>query len=285
MSHHRMRQVRFVWPALAVIVLTIALSLTLRSSSRATNAAPHVHDHSVPMTEQSMRAWVDQWFSAHPMVGRSSTQGVAVASDTFLVGPGGRLIFDTDGNVNTPVDTAKIQVGQTILWRWISGSHTVTSGTGFADPQAGALFDMPMTSTSTMLQFTFTTAGDYPFFCRPHEGLGMVGFVHVTPPLSVPPTPAGPVTLGFTASPAPNPSHSVVDFQFAMRQSGRVKAEVFDGRGRRVAVVLDRELDGGPHTFTWDGRSRSGSLAPAGVYYLRLSIPGFTGSRQVVIER
>ena len=39
-----------------------------------------------------------------------------------------------------------IFVGDAILFHWLGGSHTVTSGNGASDPQAGSLFDQPMSS-------------------------------------------------------------------------------------------------------------------------------------------
>lgn len=70
-----------------------------------------------------------------------------------------------------------IDVGDTVTWVHTTGSHTVTSGTGAAAPDAGDLFDMALTSGS--VSHTFTAAGDVPYFCRPHEAFGMTGLVHV----------------------------------------------------------------------------------------------------------
>jgi plastocyanin len=77
-----------------------------------------------------------------------------------------------------------INVGDTVQWIRSSGSHTVTNGTGSADPEAGSLFDAPLNATNPTVTYTFTTAGDFDYFCRPHEGFGMTGIVHV---LLVPP--------------------------------------------------------------------------------------------------
>lgn len=53
----------------------------------------------------------------------------------------------------------------------------VTSGTGGTDPEAGSLFDATLSGGS--FSHTFTSAGDVPYFCHPHEGLGMTGIVRV----------------------------------------------------------------------------------------------------------
>ena len=71
-----------------------------------------------------------------------------------------------------------IQAGDAVKWT-SSGSHTVTSGTGSADPNVGLEFDQALSSGQTFT-FVFTTPGVYPYFCRPHESAGMKGTITVT---------------------------------------------------------------------------------------------------------
>ncbi|MBC8426840.1 hypothetical protein H8E07_22225 [bacterium] len=78
-------------------------------------------------------------------------------------------------------DDLTVTAGDTVEWIWSSGTHTVTSGTDLADPNIGVFFDDPLTSFSTTVTFLFDSTGDYPYFCRPHVGLGMTGIVRVTP--------------------------------------------------------------------------------------------------------
>lgn len=75
-----------------------------------------------------------------------------------------------------------INVGDTVIWNHTGGSHTVTNGTGAVDPQAGSMFDMPLTTGS--VSFVFATPGDVPYFCRPHESFGMLGLIHVNAPVA-----------------------------------------------------------------------------------------------------
>lgn len=100
----------------------------------------------------------------------------AVAADTTTV--------TASGFAFTPPDVT-IQMGDTVHWMWVSGSHTVTSGTGAADPNVGALFNASLNITSPDFYVTFgelagtDSAGVYPFHCTPHEFLGMTGTVTV----------------------------------------------------------------------------------------------------------
>jgi plastocyanin len=88
-------------------------------------------------------------------------------------------------NLTWQPDSVFIEVGDTVEWVWSVGSHTATNGTGAADPNAGTLFDAPLNSTTPLVSYTFNSVGDYPFFCRPHEGFGMKGNVNVSQPTPV----------------------------------------------------------------------------------------------------
>ena len=74
-----------------------------------------------------------------------------------------------------------VVVGTTVHWR-NTGTvpHTVTSGASSkAADSPGVLFDSQLPGGGTF-DFTFTTVGDQPYFCRYHEAMGMTGIVTVT---------------------------------------------------------------------------------------------------------
>ena len=50
----------------------------------------------------------------------------------------------------------------------------------------------------------------------------------------------------------------------------RVRLDVFDVQGRRVRTILDGHVPTGEHDLVWDGRTLSGTEAPAGIYFVRL---------------
>jgi plastocyanin len=190
-------------------------------------------------------------------------------------------IFNLDNNTATQVDTAKINVGDLVTWQWVSGSHTVTNGTGSDDPTAGTIFNANLNTTTKTFSFVFDSSGTFPFFCIIHEGFNMKGVVIVTNPAGVIP---GPIAhSGFVSGPAPVPSRGGVTFRYALMRAGHVRAEVFDVRGRRVAVALERESGAGTFDGAWDGRMTSGERVSSGVYYVRLTLPGMAQSRRVVI--
>jgi len=68
----------------------------------------------------------------------------------------------------------------------------------------------------------------------------------------------------------PNPARAASHISFVLSEAGPVRVDVFDLAGRRVQTLLDRHLDPGEHEILWDGRDGRGSMAGAGVYFLRV---------------
>jgi plastocyanin len=246
-------------------------------------AGPHSHPGAGAMSDEAMLRQVEAWYAIHPRVGGSAPAPPAdlLGVDATFTASGTQ--FNADGNAGTEVDTVRIDVGQTVLWQWVNGAHTVTSGTGAGDPNAGLIFDQALTTSSRQFFHTFDSGGTFPFFCSPHEGFGMRGVVIVNDPVGVPGGPDGPA-IGFAADPWPNPAADGVSFRFSLAVEGRVRADVIDARGRFVATIVDRPFAAGVHGASWDGRGTSGPAA-AGAYFLRLHLPGFTGGRSFVLTR
>jgi len=174
--------------------------------------------------------------------------------------------FDSDGSAATVHDTLIVPVGATVRWQLVTGIHTLTNGTGSSDPLAGSKFDLLMTPSADHFDSTFTTATTLNFFCSFHEP-DMSGTLIVQNPVGVP-GPAAAGGLRFSRPPTPNPARGDVRFALAVPAPMRVRVDVFDLAGRRVATLLDETLSPGEHALGWDGRS-DGARAPAGRYRVR----------------
>lgn len=84
--------------------------------------------------------------------------------------------------------TVTVRVGESVRWRNTGGVfHTVTFDPGRADDPANVELPggvQPFNSElGAGMSFSrrFTVAGTYRYICEPHEALGMVGTVIVTP--------------------------------------------------------------------------------------------------------
>lgn len=80
----------------------------------------------------------------------------------------------------------------------------------------------------------------------------------------------------------PNPAPGRSHVRFTLATGGEVSLEVYDLSGRRVRILVQKTLDPGIHTATWNGKSDSGGTAPAGVYFFRLFQNNTTSTRKVL---
>jgi hypothetical protein len=82
---------------------------------------------------------------------------------------------------------------------------------------------------------------------------------------------------------APNPFNPTTRIVFGIRQASHVILAVFDAAGRRVAVLVDGRREAGQHVETWDGLDDRARPAASGVYFYRLTTPGETLTRKMVL--
>ncbi|HKA25494.1 MAG TPA: plastocyanin/azurin family copper-binding protein [Candidatus Eisenbacteria bacterium] len=238
-------------------------------------AAP-AHDH-MDMSPQAMQAAIDAWLSKHPE--SASAQPLADPVDTFLVN---NFFFDNNGDGIGP-DTAFIQPGDAVMWKWVSGTHTTTNGVDTSDPNAGTIWNHNINSASQTFTQVFPNEGTFPFFCVPHFSLGMKGAVVVQQAVAVRPLGDPVARIGFLSSPEPNPTSGRVLFRFGLRQAGLARAEILDARGRLIAVPVNDHLEPGSFSGVWNGLTSGGAHVSPGVYYVRLTVPGSQESRTIVL--
>lgn len=219
------------------------------------------------------------WFAAHPAHGPVPTSANVVTA-TFKVQ---NFMFNADNNPGTPVDTVRINIGESVQYTWVSGMHTITSGSN-GDIDAGSLFNLPADVSHMSNVIPFPTAGTFPFFCQNHTLNNMKGVVVVTDPAAGV-GPDGRTGAGFVSSPAPNPTTGRVAVRFAVAQGGHAVLTAFDAGGRAVGTLFDRDVAPGTYSVAWTGRSGAGQGLAPGAYFLRLTAPGIRQSRRITIVR
>ena len=97
----------------------------------------------------------------------------------------------------TPPDII-VEVGDTVSWEWVNGTHNVVSGTvdaGAGTSDGNFTSGLPIgvlgTTYDLVVDQAFLDAnpmpGDvYPYYCDPHAGFGMVGSITVVEPVEIP---------------------------------------------------------------------------------------------------
>ena len=78
----------------------------------------------------------------------------------------------------------------------------------------------------------------------------------------------------------PNPFNPVTTLKFSIAEAQNVSLRVYDLLGRVVATLVDRGMNPGEYTVTWDG-----SNASSGVYFYRLEAGHFTETRKLILVK
>lgn len=76
----------------------------------------------------------------------------------------------------------------------------------------------------------------------------------------------------------PNPFNSGTTISFETARRGRVKIDVFDLLGRKVAALLDKYMPAGRHSIKWDASGRA-----SGIYFIRMTAGDFTKVKKAVM--
>jgi hypothetical protein len=117
------------------------------------------------------------------------------------------------------------------------------------------------------------------------QGLGPTAHVDrfVSDPSGVVQTGGKPARIRLLSS-FPNPFTASTSIPFFLASSGFAHLAVYDPGGRRVRTLLARPLSSGSYVAVWDGLGETGSPVAAGVYVLRLAIPGEAMSGKVIVS-
>jgi hypothetical protein len=98
-----------------------------------------------------------------------------------------------------------------------------------------------------------------------------------------PPTATGPTAANVLSQNYPNPFNPTTTISFSQKARGHVQLNVYDVAGRLVRELTNETRTAGAHTVTWDGRDGKGSAVASGVYFYRLTSPGFSQTKKMVL--
>ena len=85
------------------------------------------------------------------------------------------------------------------------------------------------------------------------------------------------------ASVGPVPSRGTVRFVYHVPDGGtRIRLEVLDIAGRRVALLAEGASPGGTHSVSWSGLGTEGQRLPRGIYFARLDLDCRRDTRRIV---
>ena len=95
-------------------------------------------------------------------------------------------------------------------------------------------------------------------------------------------TPYIPVTTALLQN-HPNPFNPSTTIAFDVATAGEVRIEIYDVSGALVRTLVNGENGVGRHVATWDGRDGVGNQVHTGVYFYRMTAPGYTSQAKKML--
>lgn len=86
----------------------------------------------------------------------------------------------------------------------------------------------------------------------------------------------------FLGQNSPNPFNGGTTITYGLRRSGPVRIEVYNILGQAAAVIVDDYLPAGVHLTRWDGKDARRREMASGIYFYRMSTPGFISVRKMI---
>jgi hypothetical protein len=76
----------------------------------------------------------------------------------------------------------------------------------------------------------------------------------------------------------PNPFNPKTRISFDVPKAARVEVSVYNLLGQKVETLVDAQMDAGAHSVDWDAARYS-----SGVYFYRISAPGFSSTKKMTL--
>jgi hypothetical protein len=83
----------------------------------------------------------------------------------------------------------------------------------------------------------------------------------------------------------PNPFNASTLIEFAVREGGYARLEVYDILGRNVATLVDGFVPAGRSQAVWNGTDARGNTLSSGIYFYRLATSDFTALKKMVLMK
>jgi plastocyanin len=159
-------------------------------------------------------------------------------------------------------------VGDTIVWSWVSGTHTTTST---SVPSGAMMWNNDINSTSPVFAYIVTEVGTYTYKCNIHSS--MQGQIVVTSTgISNPPA----FSTAFNVYSVNSDSYNI---SYSLQRSAKVDVAVFDVTGKKVLNLESSVLPAGDYNAIY-----AVNELQKGIYFVQLLIDNQRLTKRIIIQ-
>jgi plastocyanin len=165
-----------------------------------------------------------------------------------------------------------ITVGDIVRWTNISGTHNVKA-------DDNSFTSGPAAPAPWEYTHTFTAVGSNPYYCEPHQGMGMTGTIIVQEPVGVSDDELIAEKFELNQN-YPNPFNPSTRISYAIPGASFVNLKVYDIIGNEIAVLVNEEKQAGTYQIDFDATELTG-----GVYFYQLLTGSFVETKKMILMK
>lgn len=102
---------------------------------------------------------------------------------------------------------------------------------------------------------------------------------------SASPDDVAPVTATALNGNYPNPFNPETVISYSIKDAGPVRLDIYNLKGQLVQTLVNADQATGHYQIVWNGKDYSGRTCSSGVYYYKLSAPGYQHTRKMVLSQ
>jgi len=165
-----------------------------------------------------------------------------------------------------------ITVGDIVRWTNISGTHNVKA-------DDNSFTSGPAAPAPWEYTHTFTAAGNNPYYCEPHQGMGMTGTIIVQNPVGVSDDELIAEKFELKQN-YPNPFNPSTNIEFRISDRSFVSLKVFNILGDEVASLINEEKAAGIYSVTFNASNLS-----SGMYLYKIQSGSFVETKKMILMK
>ena len=82
----------------------------------------------------------------------------------------------------------------------------------------------------------------------------------------------------------PNPFNSSTVISFQIQEDTNVRISIFDILGRHITTLLDKKLNSGSHSVTWNGLDDKNNKVASGIYFYRIESENLNITKKTILQ-
>jgi hypothetical protein len=83
----------------------------------------------------------------------------------------------------------------------------------------------------------------------------------------------------------PNPFNPSTEIAYSLKEAGKVKIEIYNLKGQLVKTLINDTMPQGEHRITWNGKDQRGNGVSSGIYFYKMKVGGYTGTRKMMLMK